>query len=118
MLFPSTGMCSINLMSQCGYVLATLAHPKLFFVHIESAKAISQNPFVFRHMQRLSPESSLGSYRSHTEYADKLRKRAGECRMLAELAQGQLGSGSYLKLADAYDVLAQEEEKLSLQYPK
>jgi len=31
---------------------------------------------------------------------------------------GQLGSASYLKLAEAYEVLAQEEEKLSLRYPK
>jgi hypothetical protein len=60
----------------------------------------------------------MGSDKSHTEHADKLRKRAEECRTLAELAHGQPGSGSYLKLAEAYEVLAQEEEKLSLRYPK
>jgi hypothetical protein len=59
----------------------------------------------------------MGSYRSHTENADKLRKRAEECRTLAELVHGQLGLASYLNLADAYEVLTQEEEKLALRYP-
>jgi hypothetical protein len=40
-----------------------------------------------------------------------------ECRSLAESAQNPLNAASYLKLADLYEVLAQEEEKLSVRYP-
>jgi hypothetical protein len=40
--FHSTALRSINLISQSGYVLATLAHQNLFSVHMETAKGISR----------------------------------------------------------------------------
>jgi hypothetical protein len=65
----------------------------------------------------IEARNPMGSCKSHTERADKLRKRAGECRSLAESAQNPLNAASYLKLADLYEALAQEEEKRSLRYP-
>src|SRR5690348_11192927 len=49
----------------------------------------------------------------HEQHARKLRDRAEECRRLSELARDDTVRRSYLKLADAYEVLASQEEALA-----
>jgi hypothetical protein len=44
--------------------------------------------------------------------AKRLRDRADECRALAEIMKGQETREAYLKLAEAYEALASDEERL------
>lgn len=53
----------------------------------------------------------------HQENAEKLRTRAEECRALARMAGTEPARQSYLRLANSYDLLAQEEEALGLVFP-
>ena len=49
----------------------------------------------------------------HQQNAKKLRLRAAECRVLAGVATTPEGKESYLKLADAYDAIAMQEEAMA-----
>ena len=45
----------------------------------------------------------------HAENAAKLRNRAEECRALAEIVGIEEARAAYLKLAESYDMLAEQE---------
>jgi hypothetical protein len=47
---------------------------------------------------------------NHTVQAKKLRDRAEECRSLARM---MTNGASYLRFADAYDALAEQQEQLA-----
>jgi hypothetical protein len=49
----------------------------------------------------------------HAAHAKRLRDRAEECRVLAEIIKGQEARDSYLKLAEAYEALASDETAMS-----
>ncbi len=49
----------------------------------------------------------------HMENAEKLRIRAEECRLLARIAGTEAGRQAYLKLAESYERLADEEAALA-----
>jgi hypothetical protein len=53
----------------------------------------------------------------HRENAQKLRDRAKECRLLAQIVGTDAGRQSYLRLAESYEVLAEQEEALAVVYP-
>jgi len=53
----------------------------------------------------------------HMENAERLRVRAEECRALAQIVGTEQGRASYLKLAEAYEKLADEEAALAALYP-
>ena len=53
----------------------------------------------------------------HQENAEKARIRAEECRALARIAGNEAARESYLRLANSYDLLAQQEEALGLVFP-
>jgi hypothetical protein len=47
----------------------------------------------------------------HIAQARKLRHRGEECRTLARLMDTEANAATYLRMADAYDGLADEQEK-------
>ena len=49
----------------------------------------------------------------HTAQAKKLRHRGEECRTLAGLMDTEENATRYLRMADAYDALAKQEEQLA-----
>jgi hypothetical protein len=49
----------------------------------------------------------------HTAQAQKLRHRGEECRTLARLMDTEENTARYLRVADAYDALAEQEEQLA-----
>ena len=49
----------------------------------------------------------------HTAQARKLRHRGEECRILARLMDTEENAARYLRMADAYDALAEQEEQLA-----
>ena len=49
----------------------------------------------------------------HTAQAKKLRHRGEECRTLARLMDTEENAARYLRMADAYDALAKQEEQLA-----
>ena len=49
----------------------------------------------------------------HTAQARKLRHRGEECRTLARLMETEENATRYLRMADAYDALAEQEEQLA-----
>ncbi len=53
----------------------------------------------------------------HMENAEKLRTRAEECRMLARIAGAEAGRQAYLRLAESYERLADEEAALAAIFP-
>ena len=53
----------------------------------------------------------------HMENAEKLRARAEECRVLARITGTEAGRQAYLKLAESYDRLAEEEAALAALFP-
>ena len=53
----------------------------------------------------------------HMENAERLRVRANECRALAQIVGTEQGRVSYLKLAEAYELLAEQEAALAALYP-
>jgi hypothetical protein len=53
----------------------------------------------------------------HMENAEKLRIRAEECRVLARIAGTEAGRQAYLRLAQSYDRLADEEAALAAIFP-
>jgi hypothetical protein len=53
----------------------------------------------------------------HMENADKLRVRAEECRALAQIVGTASGRESYLRLAESYDRLAEQEMALAALFP-
>ena len=48
----------------------------------------------------------------HAARAKRLRDRAEECRVLADIVKSQAAKDEYLELAKAYDALATHEESL------
>jgi hypothetical protein len=52
----------------------------------------------------------------HMENAQKLRVRAEECRALAQIVDTEAGRESYLRLAESYDRLADEEAALAVMF--
>jgi hypothetical protein len=58
----------------------------------------------------------VGSKANHLAQAEKLRRRAKECRTLAEIVHESLSAASYLKMADAYETLARDEEAHAAMY--
>ena len=54
----------------------------------------------------------------HAAQAKRLRDRADECRVLAEIMEGQEARDGYLKLAEAYEALAKDEERLGITMKK
>jgi hypothetical protein len=53
----------------------------------------------------------------HVENAERLRTRAKECRALAQIVGTEQGRASYLRLAEAYEKLAEQEAALAALYP-
>jgi hypothetical protein len=53
----------------------------------------------------------------HTENAERLRIRAEECRALAEIVGTESGRQSYLRLAESYERLAEQEAALAAMFP-
>jgi len=53
----------------------------------------------------------------HMENAERLRVRAKECRALAQIVGTEQGRASYLRLAEAYELLAEQEAALAALYP-
>ena len=49
----------------------------------------------------------------HTAQAKKLRHRGEECRTLARLMDTEVNAARYLRMADDYDALAKQEERLA-----
>jgi hypothetical protein len=49
----------------------------------------------------------------HTAQSKKLRHRGEECRTLARLMDSEENAARYLRMADAYDALAKQEEQLA-----
>jgi hypothetical protein len=49
----------------------------------------------------------------HIAQARKLRHRGEECRTLAQLMDTAANAATYLRMADAYDALAEQEEQLA-----
>jgi hypothetical protein len=49
----------------------------------------------------------------HTARAKRLRDRAEECRTLAWIMTSEANAASYLRFADAYDALAEQQEQLA-----
>jgi hypothetical protein len=49
----------------------------------------------------------------HIAQGRKLRHRAEECRTLARLMDTEANAARYLRMADAYDALAEQEEQLA-----
>jgi hypothetical protein len=49
----------------------------------------------------------------HIAQARKLRDRGEECRTLARLMDTEANAATYLRMADAYDTLAEQEEQLA-----
>ena len=49
----------------------------------------------------------------HIAQARKLRHRGEECRTLARLMDTEENAARYLRMADAYDALAEQEEQLA-----
>ena len=49
----------------------------------------------------------------HTAQAKKLRHRGEECRTLARLMDTEENAAMYLRMADDYDALAKQEERLA-----
>ena len=49
----------------------------------------------------------------HTAQAQKLRHRGEECRTLARLMDTEENAARYLRMANAYDALAKQEEQLA-----
>jgi hypothetical protein len=57
------------------------------------------------------PESVIAA--NHTAQSKRLRARAHECRELARLMTSPSNAARYLKLSEAYDALAAQEEQLA-----
>jgi hypothetical protein len=53
----------------------------------------------------------------HMENVQKLRVRAEECRALAGIVGTESGRQSYLRLAESYDRLAEQEAALAVLFP-
>ncbi len=53
----------------------------------------------------------------HMENVEKLRVRAEECRALAQIVGTESGRQSYLRLAESYDRLAEQEAALAAMFP-
>ena len=49
----------------------------------------------------------------HTAQAKKLRDRAEECRALARIIPAEAGAATYLRYAEDYEALAEQEERLA-----
>ena len=49
----------------------------------------------------------------HTTKAQKLRHRGEECRILAGLMSTEENAATYLRMANGYDALAEQEEQLA-----
>jgi hypothetical protein len=49
----------------------------------------------------------------HIAQARKLRHRGEECRTLARLMDTEANAATYLRMADNYDALAEQEEQLA-----
>jgi hypothetical protein len=49
----------------------------------------------------------------HTAKAQKLRHRSEECRTLARLMDTKENAARYLRMADDYDALAEQQEQLA-----
>ena len=58
----------------------------------------------------------VGSKARHLEQAERLTKRAEECRRLSGIASDRAAKESYCKLADAYEMLAGDERRLASTY--
>jgi hypothetical protein len=50
---------------------------------------------------------------NHTARAKKLRDRAKECRDLARMMTSEANAAVYLRFAEGYDVLAEQQERLA-----
>ena len=59
----------------------------------------------------------FGTMPKHLENSEKLRVRAEECRALARIVGTEVGRQSYLRLAESYDRLADEEGALAALFP-
>jgi hypothetical protein len=49
----------------------------------------------------------------HTARAKRLRDRAEECRTLARIMPSGAGAAAYLRYAEGYDALAEQQEQLA-----
>ena len=49
----------------------------------------------------------------HTDRAIRLRDRAEECRALARIIPAEAGAATYLRYAEGYDALAEQQERLA-----
>jgi hypothetical protein len=49
----------------------------------------------------------------HAAQAKRLRDRAEECRNLARMMTSETNAASYLRFADSYDALAEQQEQLA-----
>jgi hypothetical protein len=49
----------------------------------------------------------------HTYRAIRLRDRAEDCRALARIIPAEAGAATYLRYAEDYDALAEQEERLA-----
>jgi hypothetical protein len=58
------------------------------------------------------PARSRGAV-DHTDRAIRLRDRAEECRALARIIPTEAGAATYLRYAESYDALAEQEERLA-----
>ena len=58
------------------------------------------------------PARSRGAV-DHTDRAIRLRDRAEECRALARIIPTESGAATYLRYAEGYDALAEQEERLA-----
>ena len=59
----------------------------------------------------------FGSMPKHLQNSERLRVRAEECRALARIVGTESGRQSYLRLAESYDRLADEEAALAALFP-
>jgi hypothetical protein len=53
----------------------------------------------------------------HTAQAKKLRDRAEECRTLARMMTSEANAEAYLRFAEDYDALAEQQEQVAATSP-
>jgi hypothetical protein len=58
------------------------------------------------------PARSRGAV-DHTDRAIRLRDRAEECRALARIIPAEACAATYLRYAEGYDALAEQQERLA-----
>jgi len=59
------------------------------------------------------PARNLRGVVDHTTEAKRLRDRAGEWRSLARVMTSEANAASFLRFADTYDALAEQQEQLA-----